>query len=79
MPRARDLLAGAALAGVGILFALVMLEMGVRWMHLVPDRFWEPDPVLGARLIPGMRGWWTQEDREFVVPVQINHLWLRDV
>ena len=79
MPRARDLLAGAALAGVGILFALVMLEVGVRWMHLVPDRFWEPDPVLGARLIPGMRGWWTQEDREFVVPVQINQHGLRDV
>ena len=49
-----------------------MLEVGVRLLHLVPDRFWEPDPVLGARLIPGERGWWTQEDREFVVPVQIN-------
>lgn len=78
MPRARDVLAGALLAGAGILFAAVMLEVGVRWMHLVPDRFWEPDPVLGARLIPGMRGWWTQEDREFVVPVQINHHGLRD-
>lgn len=78
MPRARDLLAGAVLAGVGILFALVMLEVGVRWMHLVPDRFWEPDPVLGARLTPGMSGWWTQEDREFVVPVQINRHGLRD-
>jgi len=79
VPRVRDLLAGAALAGVGILFALVTLEVGVRWMHLVPDRFWEPDPILGARLIPGMHGWWTQEDREFVVPVQINHHGLRDV
>jgi lysophospholipase L1-like esterase len=77
--RGRDLLAGAILASVGILFALVLLEVGVRWMHLVPDRFWEPDPVLGARLIPGEHGWWTQEDREFVVPVQINHHGLRDV
>jgi hypothetical protein len=77
--RARELLAGALLAGVGILFALVMLEFAVRWMHLVPDRFWQPDPLLGARLIPGERGWWTQEDREFVVPVQINHHGLRDV
>ena len=79
MPRGRELLAGAILVSVGILFALVMLEVGVRWMHLVPDRFWEPDPVLGARLTPGARGWWTQEDREFVVPVQINQHGLRDV
>jgi hypothetical protein len=79
VPRGRELLAGAVLAGVGILFALVMLESAVRWMHLVPDRFWEPDPLLGARLIPGERGWWTQEDREFVVPVQVNHHGLRDV
>jgi hypothetical protein len=79
VPRARELLAGSVLAGVGILFALVMLELGVRWMHLVPDRFWEPDPVLGARLIPGAHGWWTQEDREFLVPVQINHHGLRDI
>ncbi|HVO23184.1 MAG TPA: SGNH/GDSL hydrolase family protein [Candidatus Margulisiibacteriota bacterium] len=79
MPRGRELLAGVVLASVGILLALVALEVGVRWMHLVPDRFWEPDPVLGARLIAGARGWWTQEDREFVVPVQINHHGLRDL
>jgi hypothetical protein len=79
VPRARELLAGALLAAVGVLFALGMLELGVRWMHLVPDRFWEPDPLLGVRLIPGHQGWWTQEDREFLVPVQINHEGLRDV
>jgi hypothetical protein len=79
VPRARELLAGAVLASAGIFVALIMLEVGVRWMHLVPDRFWEPDPVLGARLIPGERGWWTQEDREFVVPIQINHHGLRDI
>jgi lysophospholipase L1-like esterase len=77
--RGRELLAGAALAAVGILFALALLELGVRWFHLVPDRFWEPDPVLGVRLVPGDRGWWTQEDREFLVRVQINRQGLRDV
>jgi lysophospholipase L1-like esterase len=77
--RGRELLAGSALAGLGILFALALLEFGVRWLHLVPDRFWEPDPVLGARLVPGDRGWWTQEDREFLVRVQINREGLRDV
>jgi hypothetical protein len=79
VPHGRELLAGTVLASLGILVALIMLEVGVRWMHLVPDRLWEPDPLLGARLIPGARGWWTQEDREFVVPVQINHHGLRDV
>jgi hypothetical protein len=59
--------------------AVGLLEVGVRILHLVPDRFWEPDAVLGVRLIPGRRGWWTQEDREFLVPVQINRHGLRDV
>jgi hypothetical protein len=77
--RGREWLAGVVLAGFGILFAAAVLEAGVRWLHLVPDRFWEPDPVLGARLIPGKHGWWTQEDREFLVPVTINHQGLRDV
>jgi hypothetical protein len=76
---ARELLAGAVLVGAGIMLAVAMLEIGVRWLHLVPDRFWEPDAVLGVKLIPGDHGWWTQEDREFVVPVQINRQGLRDV
>src|SRR6185295_8040385 len=61
-----------------MLFALSMLEVGVRALHLLPDQFWEPDPVLGARLTPGKRGWWTQEEREFLTPVQINSLGRRD-
>jgi SGNH hydrolase-like domain, acetyltransferase AlgX len=77
--RAREWLAGLVLAGCGLLLGLVLLEVGVRWLHLVPDRFWEPDPLLGVRLIPGHRGWWTQEDREFLVPVQVNREGLRDV
>jgi hypothetical protein len=77
--RGRELLAGAILAGVGLVLALAMLEGGVRLLHLVPDRFWEPDPLLGVRLMPGHHGWWTQEDREFLVPVRINGQGLRDV
>lgn len=79
MKHARGLFAGMVLVGVGIVLAVAMLEIGVRWLHLVPDRFWEPDPVLGVKLIPGAHGWWTQEDREFVVPVRINREGLRDV
>ena len=79
MKPGREWLAGAILAGGGVLLAFGLLEAGVRWLHLVPDRFWEPDPVLGVRLIPGSRGWWTQEDREFLVPVEVNRQGLRDV
>lgn len=79
MKRGSEVLAGVVLAGMGILFAVVALEVGIRILHLVPDRFWEPDPVLGVRLIPGHSGWWTQEDREFVVPVRINRHGLRDL
>jgi hypothetical protein len=77
--QSREWLAGAVLAAGGMIFALVMLEVGVRWLHLLPDRFWEPDPVLGARLTPGKTGWWTQEEREFLIPVAINSHGLRDV
>lgn len=79
MKPSREWLAGTVLAACGTALAVVLLEVGVRWLHLLPDRFWEPDPVLGVRLIPGKSGWWTQEEREFVVPIQINSHGLRDV
>lgn len=79
MPRLREILAAAVLAGGGLLMAFLAVELGVRWMRLVPDRFWEPDPLLGVRLVAGASGWWTQEEREFVVPVQINAAGRRDV
>jgi hypothetical protein len=77
--KAREWVAGAVLATIGVLFSLALLEVGVRALHLVPDRFWEPDPTRGVRLTAGKRGWWTQEDREFLVPVQINRKGWRDV
>jgi hypothetical protein len=76
---ARRALAASILAGFGIAMALVALEIGVRMLHLVPDRFWEPDPTLGTKLIPGASGWWTQEEHEFVVPVRINAAGRRDL
>lgn len=79
MSRSRELVAGLVLALIGIAFAAAALEGGVRLLHLEPDRFWEPDPLLGSRLVAGHSGWWTQEDREFVVPVQINSQGRRDV
>jgi hypothetical protein len=76
--RRREWLAGGVLAVAGLVVSLAVFEVGVRMLHLVPDRFWEPDPLLGVRLIPGSTGWWTQEDREFVVPVRINSHGHRD-
>jgi len=79
MRRIRQVLAGLALAGFGVALAFAALEVGVRVLHLFPDRFWQPDALLGTRLIPGQRGWWTQEELEFRVPVTINSHGFRDV
>jgi hypothetical protein len=79
MSLGRRLLAGAVLAGFGIGLALLSLEVGVRVLHLMPSRFWRPDATLGTRLIPGASGWWTQEEHEFTVPVQINTQGRRDL
>ncbi len=79
MSRGGQIAAGVVLAAFGTLLALAVLEVGVRALHLVPSRFWQYDETLGTRLIPGMRGWWTQEEHEFIVPVQINSHGLRDV
>lgn len=79
MRRSRELALGAGVAVTAVIATLLLLEGAVRWFHLLPDRFWEPDPVLGSRLIPGKEGWWTQEEREFVVRVRINADGFRDV
>ncbi len=73
------LLGGLVLAGFGTLLAVLAVEAGVRVLHLVPDRFWQPDPLLGTALVPGASGWWTQEEHEFVVPVRINEAGRRDL
>ncbi len=72
MGRLRELFLGLALGVFGLIFAFVTVEAGVRFLHLEPDRFWEADPLLGSRHIPGKSGWWTQEDHEFLVPIHIN-------
>jgi hypothetical protein len=75
----RRALAASLLAGFGIVLAFGVLELGVRMLHLVPDRFWQPDATLGTKLIPGASGWWTQEEHEFTVPIRINAEGRRDV
>jgi len=75
----RRLLAGLLLIAFGMVLALGTVEVGVRMLHLVPSRFWQPDATLGTKLIPGAKGWWTQEEHEFTVPVQINAEGRRDL
>ena len=77
--RGRRLLGGLILVGFGVGMALLILEAGVRMLHLVPDRFWRPDPLLGTALLPDAHGWWTQEEHEFFVPVTINAAGRRDL
>jgi len=74
-----EILGGLVLAAAGVMVALAAFEVLVRVLHLVPDRFWRPHPKTGVQLIPGKQGWWTQEEREFVVPVAISPQGLRDV
>jgi hypothetical protein len=75
----RQVVAGLVMAGFGLALGLVMLEVMVRSLHLVPTRFWEPDPLLGTRLIANHEGWWTQEEHEFNVYSHINADGRRDV
>lgn len=79
MTRAQESLLGAVLALLGVAGAFGVLEAGVRILHLVPDRFWEPDPQRGARLVANREGWWSQEEREFLIPVRINSLGMNDI
>src|SRR5262249_8799567 len=64
---------------LSVSIGLGAIEVGVRMLHLFPTSFFEPDPVLGAHLIPGQHGWWTQEELEFRTPVQINREGFRDI
>lgn len=75
----RRALAASVLAGFGIVLAVLVLELGVRMLHLVPSHFWQPDATLGTKLIPGTTGWWTQEEHEFTTPVHINSAGRRDL
>ena len=62
MTRGRALAAWALLTLFGMLLGCGLIEVGVRALHFVPDRFWEPDPLLGWRHIAGkVAKFWTRE------------------
>lgn len=83
--RWRKLLPGLLLAIFSILFTVLLLELGVRLLHLAPPAegtgwFWQiPDSQTGWSLLPGARGHWFNPQMEYDVDVAINSDGLRDV
>ena len=61
---------------IGVVFAMVVLEIGLRIAGYSSPEFYETDPVLGYRLIPGMSGWYSREGRGWV---EINSDGFRDI
>jgi len=72
--RAR-LLAGAALAGLGILLALGLAEGALRLAGISYPAFETPDAARGVALRPGKAGWYRKEGEAFV---RINSRGYRD-
>lgn len=60
---------------LGAIFALVMVEGGLRLFGIEYPHFYEFDPVLGGRLRPGIEGYWLKEGGGYV---SINSDGLRD-
>ena len=59
----------------GVLFALVLCEIGLGLFGIEYPQFYEFDPVVGARLRPGVKGYWLKEGGGYV---SINGDGLRD-
>ncbi len=76
---------GLALVVLGVVAALVLLEVSVRVLGLAPPAesagwFWQgPDAELGWTHIPGASGRWFNPRHEYDVDVTINDRGLRDV
>src|ERR1700752_2350071 len=65
---------GVVAASVAI--ALVLGEVALRATGFAYPNFWEPDPLTGTKLRPGMEGWQRDEGKAYV---KISSQGLRDV
>ena len=81
----RKTIAILLLVGISLIATLLLLEAGVRLLHLAPPAespgwFWRsPDPETGWSLQPGAQGRWFNPRYEYDVDVAINSQGLRDV
>src|SRR5947209_6847739 len=76
VPRRRRLLLKLLTLLIGVVVALVLLEIGLRVVGYSSPELYETDETLGYRLIPEMSGWYTREGRSWV---EINSDGFRDV
>src|SRR5437868_7668793 len=65
----------AALVAASVALAVVISEAALRLAGFSYPNFWEPDPLTGSKLRPGMEGWQRDEGRSYV---KINSQGLRD-
>src|SRR5436190_23049047 len=65
----------AALVAASVALAVVIGEAALRLAGFSYPNFWEPDPLTGSKLAPGMEGWQRDEGRAYV---KVNSQGLRD-
>jgi hypothetical protein len=51
----------ALLVLTSFLVSLIVAEAGLRLFRIEYPDFFDPDPHLGAKLRPGLKGYWLQE------------------
>jgi lysophospholipase L1-like esterase len=73
----KRIFAVCVLVAVGIGFGAALLEVGVRMFFPVSDFFWQWDPAIGMKLVPGKQGRAIQRGI-FDTPVQVNSVGFRD-
>ena len=73
--RSRERVANTLLVICSVLFAIALMEMGLRIIGFSYLTTWRFDSITGKALLPGAQMWNTAEGRAFV---QINSDGLRD-
>jgi hypothetical protein len=56
----------ALLALAGIIVGLLLCELGLRGLGIGYHNFYDYDPQLGAKLRPGLNGYWLNEGGGYV-------------
>ncbi len=60
---------------MGLVFGLVIMEVGLRVIGYTYPIWYRPDPDLGYALVPSVQGWYTREGQSYV---RVNSDGLRD-